>query len=348
MPNFGNYIRRMRKRIPDKIILIQLMAIGDVLMCTPAIRALRHKFPNAEISFLVSDYAYDALRHNPHIDKLIIYPRNLSRLAYIQFLFSLRQKKYNLLIDFQNNPRSHIMSLVIKSSRKISFRSERRNLGYNDLISPPSVEVYAALAKLKLLTPLGIDEKQDFLPEMPFNENNLYDARETLKHLAYDNYKPIITLSPVTKRRYKMWNTDNYARLCDHLIKEHEAQIVFTWGPGEKDVIEEIISKMKEKAPDIDYKIKGLLHLTALFSLVNLHIGNDNGPRHFAISCGTPTICIFGHINETHWTPPDSKIHLIISPQDRSDDPVIPRINSIIFSEVLATCDLMLQKINKN
>jgi len=317
-------------------------------MCTPAIRALYHKFPDAEISFLVSDYAYDALKYNPNIDKLIIYPRNLSRSGYIRFLFSLRQKKYDLLIDFQNNPRSHIMSLIIRSLRKISIKSKRRNFGYSDLISSPPVEIYAAIAKLKLLTPLGIDEKQDFLPEMPFHENDLNDARETLQHLVYDNNKPIITLSPVTKRLYKMWNTDNYARLCDHLIKEHDAQLVFTWGPGEKEVIDEIISKMKETAPDLDYKIKGLLHLTALFSLADLHIGNDNGPRHFAISCGTPTICIFGHIKETHWTPPDSKIHLIISPQDRSEKPVIPRINSIIFSDVLAACDLLLQKINKN
>ncbi|MDP8211641.1 MAG: glycosyltransferase family 9 protein [Candidatus Stygibacter australis] len=127
----------MIKQIPDKIILIQLMAIGDVLMCTPAIRGLSNKFPDAEISFLVSDYAYDALRYNPHIDNLIIYPRNLSRLGYLKFLLSLRHNKYDLLIDFQNNPRSHIMSLIIRSLRKISFKSKRRNFGYTDLISPP-------------------------------------------------------------------------------------------------------------------------------------------------------------------------------------------------------------------
>jgi len=317
-------------------------------MCTPSIRALRNKFPKAEISFLVSDYAYDALRYNPHIDKLIVYPRNLGRLGYLQFLISLRHNKYDLLIDFQNNPRSHIMSLVINSSRKISFKNKRRNFGYNDLISPPPVKIYAAIAKLMLLSPLGIDEKQDFLPEMPFHKSDLNDARETLQHLAYDKNKPIITLSPITKRRYKMWDTGNYARLCDYLIDKYDAQIIFTWGPREKDVIEEIISKMKEKAPDIDYKINGLLHLTALFSLADLHIGNDNGPRHFAISCGTPTICLFGHVRESHWTPPESKIHLIISPQDRSANPAIPRINSIIFSEVLAACGQMLQKINKN
>ncbi|MDP8211640.1 MAG: glycosyltransferase family 9 protein [Candidatus Stygibacter australis] len=183
---------------------------------------------------------------------------------------------------------------------------------------------------------------------MPFHENDLNDAKNTLQHLGYDFAYPIITLSPVTKRSYKRWNIDNYARLCDYLIEKHNAQIIFTWGPGERKVIEEIISKMKEKTPDIDYKIKGLLHLTALFSLADLHIGNDNGPRHFAISCGTPTICIFGHVRESHWTPPDSKIHLVISPQDRSDNPAIPRINSIKFAEVLAACDQMLQKINKN
>lgn len=334
----------MKKQTPDKIILIQLMAIGDVLMCTPALRALRKTYPHAEISFLVSDYALPALKYNPNIDKLIVFNRKFNYWSYLKFLISLRQNKYDLLIDFQNNPATYTMSLVLKCTRKISFKGKRRNFGYSDLVNPPPVEIYAAIAKLKLLSPLGINEEQDFLPEMPFHENDLKDARNTLQHLNYDHKKPIITLSPVTKRRYKMWNTDNYARLCDYLIAKYDARIIFTWGPGEKDVIEEIIHKMLETAPKIDYKIKGLLHLTALFSLADLHIGNDNGPRHFAIGTGTPTICIFGHINETHWTPPDSKIHLIVSPHDRNTTPTIPRINSIKFAEVLAACDQMLQK----
>jgi ADP-heptose:LPS heptosyltransferase len=335
----------MIKQTPDNIILVQLMAIGDVLMCTPAVRTIRKAYPEAKITFLVSDYASAALLHNPNIDHLIVFPRKLSKLAYLKFLLLLLKVKYDLLIDFQNNPRSHIMSLVLRSSRKISFAGKRRNFGYSDLATPPPVEIYAAVSKLMLLKPLGIFQENDHLPEMPFTDIDLQEAKATLQHLNYSSEKPIITLSPVTKRRYKMWNTANYARLCDFLIRKFKAQIVFTWGPGEKEVIEEIINLMQEKAPRINYQIKGLLHLTALFSLADLHIGNDNGPRHFAISTGTPTICIFGHIREKHWTPPESKIHLIISPHDRNSKPEMPRINSIKFEEVIAACDLILKKI---
>lgn len=332
----------MTSQPPAKIIAVQLMAIGDVLMCTPALRELRKNYPQAEISFLVSDYALAALKYNPNVDKLIVFPRKLGYWSYLKFLISLRQYKYDLLIDFQNNPASYTMSLVLRSSRKISFAGKRRNFGYSDLVKPPPVEIYAAIAKLKLLTPLGISQNEDHLPEMPFSQADLNDAKATLLHLNYSSDKPIITLSPVTKRKYKMWSPANYARLCDLLISRYNAQIVFTWGPGEKDVIEEIINLMQETAPKIDYEIKGLLHLTALFSLADLHIGNDNGPRHFAISCGAPTICIFGHVRESHWTPPDSKIHLIVSPHDRSAKPEIPRINSIKFEEVIAACDQLL------
>jgi len=106
-------------------------------------------------------------------------------------------------------------------------------------------------------------------------------------------------------------------------------------------------SKIEETALILIIRSR-LLHLTHFSAWQTCILEMITDPVIFAISCGTPTICIFGHIKETHWTPPDSKIHLIISPQDRSEKPVIPRINSIIFSDVLAACDLLLQKINKN
>jgi heptosyltransferase III len=333
----------VRDRGIRRIILIQLMAIGDVLMCTPSIRRLRKEYPQAELTFLVSDYAYEALRYNPHLDKIIVFRRSLKFFGYAGFLLSLLKVSYDVLIDFQNNPRSYIFSLIIRSGRKITFLSSRRNLGYNVLRKEPPVEKYAALAKLELLKELGISEEDDYLPEMHFSASDLKAAESTLDKLNYTREQLIVTLSPVSKKRYKEWSAANYARLCDYLIERYRAQIVFTWGPGEREVIDEIISKMEQPVPEINYRIEGVLHLAALFSLADLHLGNDNGPRHFAISCGTPTVCIFGHIHETHWTPPGDSRQIMIKPHDRSSNPELPRITTIKFEEVLDGCDEILQ-----
>ena len=169
-------------------------------MCTPSVRALRHHYPETEITFIVSDYACDALRYNLNIDKIVIYPRDLSFFKYIVFLSSLMKSRYDVLIDFQNNPRSYIMSMIIRSRIKIAFSGKRRNLGYNYLVKKPELDIYAGISKLKLLTPLGIYEEKDHLPEMPFSEKDKTAAMATLAELNYSDRQPKISISPVTKK----------------------------------------------------------------------------------------------------------------------------------------------------
>ena len=107
---------------------------------------------------------------------------------------------------------------------------------------------------------------------------------------------------------------ENFAQICDFLIEKFNAKIVFTWGPNEFHIIESIRQNMRNKV-EINYRISSIKQLKAIFERSSLFVGNDNGPRHIAITTGIPTIGIFSHLFAKHWTPPNMEKHLAISPE---------------------------------
>ena len=292
-----------------KILFIQFAAIGDVLMCTPALRMFRRNYPEADISFIVDIKAYDAIKHNPHIDNIIVANCKRSLIEYILFLRKALSKKYDIIIDFQRNPRSALVSFLTFARKRISFRSTHRNFVYNIKVPAPDINLYAGIRKLHLLKPLNINDYTDYFPEMYISNEDMKWADLFWKRYNKDDF--VIALSPVSRKEHKRWQLENFSRLCDFLIDNFKANILFTWGPNERECIDKIINLMHNKIK-IDYEINTITKLYALFEKSDILIGNDNGPRHIAMTAGIPTIGIFGHKYPTHWTPPNYENHIII------------------------------------
>ena len=85
------------------LLLIQLRRIGDVMMTTPAVRALRKAFPEASISFLTESPSDQVYKNNPHLDQLLLYPKNNSIMDRLKFYRRIRSQNYDCVIDFQVN-----------------------------------------------------------------------------------------------------------------------------------------------------------------------------------------------------------------------------------------------------
>jgi len=297
-----------------KILLIQHGAIGDVLMCTPAVRAIRKHFPEAEITFLVETKAFNAVRHNPNIDKFIVPNLQMHFLKYFFYLFRFIFIRYDIVIDFQRNPRSALITFLTFAKKRISFRGKRRNYAYNIKKIESDNQIYAAINKLKLLQSLGVKDSVNFMPEFFITGEEEKWAEELWTSLNFQKQDFVVALSPVSIRTYRLWEAKNFSKICDFLIDKYQAKIVFTWGPGEFHIIESIQQNMKNKI-EVNYKISNIKQLKAIFERSSLFLGNDNGPRHIAITSGVPTIGIFSHLFAAHWTPPNIKKHLAISPE---------------------------------
>ena len=319
-----------------RILLIQHGAIGDVLMCTPAVRALRKHLPEAEITFLIGNKAFDAVRHNPNIDKFIVPNLQMQFLKYLIYLFRFVFSRYDIVIDFQQNPRSALITFLTFAKKRISFTEKHRNYAYNIKIGPVDTQIYAAINKLKLLKPLGINESDDFLPELFITDKERKWAKELWNDLNFQKQDLIIALSPVSIKSYRLWDLEYFAQICDFLIDKYQAKIVFTWGPGGFHIIKIIQHNMKNKI-EINYTISSIKQLKAIFERSSLFLGNDNGPRHIAITCGIPTIGIFSHVHASHWTPPGMEKHLAISPE-------IPGIKNLKFEAAIEKIEKFMEK----
>ena len=116
----------------SNILIVQLRQLGDILLTTPVVDALRDLYPSAKISFLAHPMGKLVLNGNPNINELLFYPS--SNVEYARFLWDLRKKKYDLVLDFMFNGRSAIFSRITGAEKRLSFYS-RRSFFYTDTIA---------------------------------------------------------------------------------------------------------------------------------------------------------------------------------------------------------------------
>jgi ADP-heptose:LPS heptosyltransferase len=237
----------------------------------------------------VGEKSFDALIHHPHIDALIIVNKKMPVMEYLRFFFKIFNYRYDMVIDFQRNPRSALATLISGAKKRISFDGRHRNHAYNMRIPSPHVNVYAALSNLMLLHPLNIYETADCLPDMYITEEDRKWADEVWMKLKLEQNDVVVAISPVSVKPYRIWPAEHFATLCDHIIDKYNVKLLFAWGPREFHFIEAILQKMKHK-PNVDYRISSIKQLKALFSKCALFIGNDHDPRHIAIQPKQPGI----------------------------------------------------------
>jgi len=297
-----------------RALFIQLRRIGDVLLCTPAVRAFKAAYPACKIDFL-TEYPR-VLWGNPHIEEVIsVDPKRNFNFAYqFSLIRRVRAARHDVAIDFLGNPRSAWYALLSGAPTRLSYGYGHRRWAYNLVPPKLSTPSYAAIDKLNLLRPLGVGDNN---PRLDFSITD-EDRKNIGGYVGTDNAGPIITISPVSRREYKRWPLDRFAKLADMLVREFGATIIILAGPGEEWASDKMASMMKSRA--LIPRIGNLGELGAIFEKAFFHIGNDNGPKHIAVAVGAPTFTIFGPQDPISWTYPDYTRHSWISPDAYCDD----------------------------
>ena len=290
-----------------KFLLIQLRRIGDVLMTTPSIRLLRESFPEAELTFMTEAPADQVLRNNSFLDEILLYSKVQTISESISFIRKLRERQFDCVIDFFGNPRSALMTRFAAAPIRIGFGFRGRSWAYTHPVKISTELTYAAQDKAQLLEELGIYANDFGLNFFSGEEDKEYAAR-LFGQLGIKDSDFVVTLSPVSRQPYKVWPAERFAVIADWLVQKHQAKILFLFGPGEEHFIDAVREAMKQKALP-DYDIPSLTETLAILNKVDLHFGNANGPRHFAVAGGTPTLTVFGRPWAVNWTPPEDAQH---------------------------------------
>ena len=173
------------------ILLIRLRLIGDVVFTTPAVAALKHRFPDASITYLVEPAAEPVVRHNPHISSLVVVdrPRGWRRMSYdARLAWTLRRRRFDVVIDFHGGPRSSFLTWATGAPTRIGYAIPGRTWAYTERLPwtralvPPR---HSVRNQWDLLAPLGIGRPAEGQPPVEMAEDDTA-ARHVRARLASD------------------------------------------------------------------------------------------------------------------------------------------------------------------
>ena len=289
-----------------KILLLQLKRIGDLILTTPAIAALRNTYPDAHITLAVSNESAELLPAISNIDRVLIARRNLRDVAMVS---SVAGQRFDYCIDFTRNDRSAFLTLLSAARRRVaSYRvreqSRTRAKIYTDLVGVRVRDTHTIEYNLALLEPLGIRAASS-APQLEFPQ----PAREKADRLRHDSKinRPYVILHPGSARREKLWKAARWAEIIDYFGENTEAHLVLTSGPSvdEQAHIAEIAKRTRQRFINLSGKTD-LLTLAALIGRAHLLVTVDSAPVHFAAASHTPQVILFGPTNPFHWRPTHS------------------------------------------
>ncbi|MCP4757559.1 MAG: glycosyltransferase family 9 protein [Proteobacteria bacterium] len=279
-------------------------------MTTPTVRALAKAEPKTEIHFLTQVPSDQILRHNPYLSRVILYPPREKIKEVVSLIRRLRKERYSVVLDFLGLPKTAVLGWLTGAPLRIGFERRGRSPFYSHPVVKRTNVFYSALQKIQLLSTLNIDSTDAEL-DFFIDEKDRRAAREIIEKVGVEKDKTVVSISPVSRRNYKIWSSEKFAGVCDFLVEKYSVQILFLWGPGEYHFVEAVRKKMR--CPSLpDYDIPTIGETVALLERVDLHVGNDNGPMHFAIAAGIPTVAVFGRPLSRNWTPPGSTRNLAV------------------------------------
>lgn len=283
----------MEENKKQKVLLIKLSSLGDVIFNIPLANALKDS--GYEVTWLVGEKGYSVIKNNPCVDNVILAPvvkwkkRGFSFESfkeYLEIIKQIRAEKFDIAIDSQMMLKSLYWMLFCGAKRRIISKEAREMaiLGGNEWIdnisySPDSPIV---LNYLKYANYLGINPEQ-IRVSLPQRSKETIEKADKLMTFLQKG-KPLVVISPATTWENKHWNKDNWKIVVDNIAQS--CNIIFTGGEKDNELIEYInCGRFINLAGKTD-----LMELMEIFSRANVVISPDSGSAHLAWATGKPAV----------------------------------------------------------
>ena len=309
------YWKRLPKDFaPNRILVVKLDHLGDVLLATPVFSNLRQAYPNAELHALTGTWSRVVLEKHPDVNKVLAYnspafcrtgePASLKQT--FQLYRALRRQKYDLMVELRGDWRVAWFALL----RVTPKRLDRAALQVaNKLGFPQFTGIHETTRNLNILHKAGIPTPIQTTTFLITAEDKKW-ASDFLATLPINRERPLIAIHPGSPIPIKRWMPERYAELADWLIAQKRAEILFVGVEDEIPIITEIQAQMRMASNNIAGKTT-LTQLASILHTCNVFIGNDSGPMHLAAAVGTQTIGLYGPGDPTRFGPVGPKCQTI-------------------------------------
>lgn len=294
-------------RASRRVLVIRPRFLGDLVLVTPLLRALREAAPEARLALLAEQRYASLFAGDALVDEVIATgPRAAAipgafRLAGLAG--ALRARRFDAVFDLFANPRTAFLTLASGAALRVGTAGRGRHRAYthHPRIAPgPVPAVRWHLAHLDTVAPPG-SVVRDETPRIDVTPAERAEAEALLARLGVPAGRPVVGLHPGASWPGKRWTVAGFRQLAAHFTTRRGAEVVVTHGPGEEPRAREVAVAGGEHAhlvPPLDWR-----PLAALLSRLELYIANDCGPMHLAAATGTATVGIFGPSDPAVWFP---------------------------------------------
>ena len=287
-----------------RVLVVRLRSIGDTVLTTPSLVALRRFLPDAQIDILLEDWVAPVLEGFDAIDNVLTVSRSSKKLRF-ETARAIRRNKYDVAFNLHGGTTATFFVRVSGARHRVGYSHYSYKFLYNHLLSS-SVDfwqrkiIHSAEQQLALLgfAVVPVEDKPKSCLNVTEKARN--SIEEKLQSTIHNPKSTIALLHPVAAFDTKQWATDNFARVAEFL-NEKGFQIAAVATKKEREVLENL--KKLSTAPILTFDDLTLPEITALASRASIFVGNDSGIAHIAAAVKTPSVVIFGSSNINHWRP---------------------------------------------
>jgi len=296
-------------RKPKRVLIVRLDRIGDVLLSTPVIKAVREASPDGYIAVMVRRCAKEIVEGNPYLDEVIVYEktgRERGIWRNLNFIRQLRRKKFDIALVLHPTKRSHLIVSLAGIPETVGYN---RKWGFLLTTRIPHTKHYGLKHEidyaLDLLRYTGLEPRDKSL-YMPVNSHSENMINGLFKENGINKNDVSIAVNPGASCISKRWSAAKFGKVAERLAEKYGAKIIVIAGVSDKRLGDEAASLVKKNCINLSGRTT-ISDVASILRRVKLFISNDSGPVHIACAVKTPVIAIFGRrdrgLSPERWGP---------------------------------------------
>lgn len=268
--------------------------IGDVVMISPAVRAIRRRFPRAEITLLARTWVVEALRGNPAYDRLMEYQHRTRHAGFrgrVRLIREIRSSGFDLAVLFQKAFEAALLARAAGIPVRVGFATDRRGWLLSDPLEEPETGHHVDRF-LGIASALGCDvadRRLHFHVEPAARDAALRLLERSRVLYAF----PRIAIHPGASKPPRGWHPERFTAVATRLARDFEARLLLLGAAGDRPILESMARAIGPAAV-LPPPGQRLQEMAAVLERCQLLLCNDSGPMHVAVALRVPVVAVFG------------------------------------------------------
>ena len=285
-----------------RVLLVRLRSIGDTVLATPSLFALKRFLPDVKVDILVEDWVAPLLDNHPHVDNVVMLERG-GFITRARVARELRAANYDVVYNLHGGTTATFLTRATGARYRVGFKTYQYAQLHNHQAPSPLLvwgqqKAHSVEQQLALLGWTGVPVTDRPRTQLGISQKATQTVNKLLAEAGLTEQK-IALIHPAAAFATKQWAVENFARIAEFLTDRGFAPVAIA-APNEKALLEKLCSQASVKITTLDLPLP---EVTALAARSELFVGNDSGIAHIAAAVGTAAVVIFGSSNIAHWRP---------------------------------------------